>query len=67
MKDFGKEANEAVLAMWERFKSTSLPIWATILFVTEIALSAGLVTYFFINKKINYRLRQKRKELDSQN
>ena len=67
MKDFGKEANEAVLAMWERFKSTSLPIWATILFVTEIALGVGLVTYFFINKKINYRLRQKRKELDRQN
>ena len=67
MKDFGPDANEAVLDMWERFKSTSLPVWATILFAIEITLGVGLVTYFFINKKINYRLRQKRKELDSQN
>lgn len=61
MKDFG-DANQAVLAMWERFKSTSLPVWATVLFIVEIVGGIALVGYFLISKKMKYRLRQKRKE-----
>jgi len=62
MKDFGPEANAAVLAMWERFKTTSLPTWALIIFVTEIAVTVGLITYFAVNKKLKYTLRKKRKQ-----
>ena len=67
MKDFGSEANEAVLAMWERFKTTSLPTWAIIIFVIEIVGTGALVTYLVINKKLKYRLRQKRKQTNQNN
>ena len=67
MKDFGSEANEAVLAMWERFKTTSLPTWAIIIFVIEIVGTATLVTYLLISKKLKYRLRQKRKQTNQNN
>jgi len=67
MKDFGAQASEAVLAMWERFKTTSLPSWAVIVFIIEIVGGAGLITYLIINKKLKYRLRQKRKQAKQNN
>lgn len=66
MKDFAGESNEAVLAMWERFKSTSLPLWASILFVIEIVIAFGVIGYMVINKKLKYQLRQKRKKLNAE-
>lgn len=56
MKDYGKN-NEYVMKMWERFKSNSLPTWAIILFIVEIAAIVGLILYFVVNKRIKKRLR----------
>ena len=61
MRDFGPQ-NDAVLKMWERFKSNALPVWAIILFVVEILAALGLVGYFYIGKRVKHSLRKKRKE-----
>ena len=61
MRDFG-ENNSLILEMWENFKSDPLPLWATILFICEIALILGLVGVFFFNKYIKVSLRKKRKQ-----
>ena len=61
MRDFG-EQNDAVLQMWEKFKSNALPIWATILFVVEIGAALALVAYFYIGNRVKHSLRKKRKE-----
>ena len=61
MRDFGSQ-NEAVLKMWEKFKSDALPIWAIVLFVIEIAAALALVGYFFIGNRVKHSLRKKRKE-----
>ena len=60
MRDFGAQ-NEAVLKMWEQFKSDTLPIWAIILFVIELAAGLSLLLYFFVGKRVKYSLRRKRK------
>ena len=60
MKDY-RENNVNVMNMWERFKSNSLPTWAIILFIVEIALVIGLIVYFVINKYIKKKLRLVRK------
>ena len=61
MRDFGSQ-NEAVLKMWEKFKTDSLPIWAIVLFVVEIALFIAFGLYYFIGKRVKYTLRRRRKE-----
>ena len=61
MRDFGPQ-NEAVLKMWEKFKSDTLPVWAIVLFVVEIAAAATLVGYFLIGNRVKRNLRKKRKE-----
>ena len=61
MRDFGSQ-NEAVLKMWEKFKSDSLPVWAIVLFVIEILAAATLVGYFYIGNRVKHNLRKKRKE-----
>lgn len=61
MKDYGPN-NDIVLKMWEKFRSNSLPLWATILLCVEVALLVGAGVYFFVNKKIKYKLRKSRKE-----
>ena len=61
MRDFGSQ-NEAVLKMWEKFKSDALPVWAIVLFVIEIAAALALIGYFFIGNRIKRSLRKKRKE-----
>lgn len=60
MQDYGKQ-NSAILKMWENFKSDPLPLWAIILFASEIAiiLSSGL--YFYIRKRVKVNLRTNRK------
>lgn len=60
MKDFG-ENNKLILEMWENFKSDPLPVWATVLFILEIALIGGFVGWFFFSKYIKISLRKKRK------
>ena len=61
MRDFGPQ-NEAVLKMWEKFKSDTLPVWAIILFVVELFAFAALGTYYFVGKRVKYTLRRRRKE-----
>lgn len=61
MRDFGPQ-NEAVLKMWEKFKSDALPVWAIVLFIVEVSAALALVLYFVIGKRMKYSLRKKRKE-----
>ena len=61
MRDFGSQ-NDAVLKMWEKFKSDALPVWAIVLFIVEIAAALALVGYFFIGNRVKHSLRKKRKE-----
>ena len=61
MRDFGSQ-NEAVLKMWEKFKSDNLPVWAIVLFIVEVSAALVLVLYFVIGKRMKYSLRKKRKE-----
>ena len=61
MRDFGSQ-NEAVLKMWEKFKSDTLPVWAIVLFIVELAVFATFGLYYFVGKRIKYSLRKKRKE-----
>lgn len=61
MRDFGSQ-NEAVLKMWEKFKSDALPVWAIVLFIVEVAAALALVLYFVVGKRMKYSLRKKRKE-----
>ena len=60
MRDFGPQ-NEAVLKMWEKFKTDTLPVWAIVLFVVELVAGLSLVLYFFVGKRVKYTLRRKRK------
>ena len=61
MRDVGSQ-NEAVLKMWEKFKSDALPVWAIVLFIVEVSAALVLVLYFVIGKRMKYSLRKKRKE-----
>ena len=61
MRDFGTQ-NEAVLKMWEKFKSDTLPVWAIVLFVVEAVGGACLIGYFFIGNRVKRNLRKKRKD-----
>ena len=61
MRDFGPQ-NEAVLKMWEKFKSDTLPVWAIVLFIVEVAGGACLIGYFFIGNRVKHNLRKKRKD-----
>ena len=61
MRDFGSQ-NEAVLKMWEKFKSDALPVWAIVLFIVEVTAALALVLYFVVGKRMKYSLRKKRKE-----
>ena len=61
MRDFGAQ-NEAVLKMWEKFKTDTLPVWAIVLFVVEISLFVAFGLYHFVGKRVKYKLRKKRKE-----
>lgn len=61
MRDFGPQ-NNAVLKMWEKFKSNALPVWAVVLFIIEIAAALSLVGYFYIGNRVKHNLRKKRKE-----
>ena len=56
-----KDLNPLIMKMWEDFKSDPLPIWAIILFAVIIAALVGTVLYIFIRKRINLKLRKKRK------
>ena len=61
MRDFGSQ-NDAVLKMWEKFKSDALPTWAIVLFVVEVSAGVGLLVYFFVGNRLKRSLRKKRKE-----
>lgn len=61
MRDYGS-ANDKVIALWEKFKSSALPTWAIILLAVEVAVILFGISYYFISKKANLRRRNKRKE-----
>ncbi len=61
MRDFGPQ-NDAVLKMWEKFKSDALPTWAIVLFIVEGVIGAGAIAYYFASRAIKTSLRKKRKE-----
>lgn len=68
MEDYVKgdqDLNPLIMKMWEDFKSDPLPIWAIILFVLLVVLLAGSALYLFMSKRINKKLRQKRKALQA--
>ena len=60
MDDYGEVQNIKVLKMWESFKSNSLPLWATILLIIELALIITGITYYLLSKRIKKQLRIKR-------
>ena len=60
MDDYGEVQNIKVLKMWESFKSNSLPLWAVILLIVEVAVILFGVTYYFVSKHIKKQLRIKR-------
>ena len=57
MDDYGETQNIKVLKMWESFKCNSLPLWASILLIVELALIALGLTYFFVSKHLKKKLR----------
>lgn len=61
MRDFGPQ-NDAVMNMWENFRSTSLPSWAIILFIVEIALILFAVGVYFYAKFRRKSFRKKRNQ-----
>lgn len=61
MRDFGPQ-NDAVMSMWENFRSTSLPLWAIILFVVELAIIACAVIIYFYAKYKRKTFRKKRNQ-----
>ena len=61
MRDFGAQ-NDAVLKMWEKFKSDALPVWAIVLFVVELVGGVALILYFVVGNRVKHSLRKKRKE-----
>ena len=61
MRDFGSQ-NEAVLKMWEKFKSDALPVWAIVLFIVEVAVGLAIGLYFVLGKRVKRTLRKKRLE-----
>ena len=62
IEDYGNN-NDAILKMWEEVKSDPLPNWGLILLLSEVAIGAGALLIFIINKKVSYSNRKKyRKE-----
>lgn len=61
MRDFGDQ-NKAVMSMWEKFKSNTLPVWAIVLFSVEIGLILVGVAIWLINKhrKSSYKKNRKK-------
>ena len=60
MADYGDD-NIKIVKLWENFKSNPLPVWAIILIVSEVVLAGGVITYFFLSKRIKKKLRLIRK------
>ncbi len=60
MRDYGRH-NEVVMKMWEEFKSNSLPDFAIVIFVIEIAAIVFGITYFLVNKGLRNKLYKQRK------
>lgn len=65
MADFGAN-NTYVVKMWEDFKANDIEVWMIVVFCV---LVGGLLTtflYFYINKKLNKRLRKLRRQNNDQ-
>ncbi len=60
MDDFGNQ-NEAVLDMWEKVRTNSLPVWAIVILVVEFLAVISVVIYFAINKGIKKSLKKQRR------
>ncbi|MFA5481074.1 MAG: extracellular solute-binding protein [Bacilli bacterium] len=64
MRDFG-DNNRYVLAMWEEFKSSSLPGWAIALIAVGALAVAGFGGFFFYRKSLTKKNRRARREQTS--
>ncbi len=64
MQDYGTQ-NDAILAMWEDFKSDPLPTWAIIVFAIEIAAIIAFVIYYYARRHYNNKVRETLKEASS--
>ncbi|MCQ2794695.1 MAG: ABC transporter substrate-binding protein [Bacilli bacterium] len=60
MKDYGKN-NDLILKMWEEVKHESLPTWAIVLFVVEIAIIITAITMVVVLRFRNKKQRKERK------
>ncbi len=61
MRDFG-ENNRYILAMWEEFKSSSLPGWAIVLIVVGALAVAGVGGFFLYRKNLAKKNRSTRRQ-----
>lgn len=64
MKDFG-DRNQAVLDMWENVKTSPIPVWLTIILVSEIVIGGGLIIYFVVIKLTKKKLRKARRGVEN--
>lgn len=56
MKDYGDD-NLKVVKLWEESKSTPLPVWAIVVFISIAAGGIGATAYYFIGKHMKKKLR----------
>lgn len=56
MKDFG-ERNSAVMLMWERVKTSPIPVFVVVILAIELSILIGGVLFFVIRKSQNKKLR----------
>lgn len=58
MKDFG-ERNKAVMHMWEKVKSSPIPVFLVVIMAIEFLVVGGFLAFFLIYRHQNRKLRTK--------
>ncbi len=64
MQDYGSQ-NDAILKMWEDFKSDPLPTWAIVVFSVEIAAIIAVVIYYYARRHYNNKVRENIKKSEN--
>ncbi|MCD8209265.1 MAG: extracellular solute-binding protein [Coprobacillus sp.] len=64
MQDYGSQ-NDAILKMWEDFKSDPLPTWAIVVFSIEIAAIIAVVIYYYARRHYNNKVRENIKKSEN--
>ncbi|MDY4819459.1 MAG: hypothetical protein SO206_04345, partial [Bacilli bacterium] len=55
MDDFGLQ-NKAVLDMWEKVRTNSLPVWAIIILFIELLTVGGFFIYLYVSKSYKRKM-----------